>query len=148
MAWDRLCVHKSAGGMGFRRIHEFNIAMLGKQGWRLLTNVSSVVARIFKARYYPNSSFLKAQIGSNPSYIWRSILAVKSLVYNGVRRKIGKGDTVSVWIKPWLPDESNPFVESQASTGLELITMNNLKSVEGRQWDYDLLDDLFNERDK
>ena len=75
-------------------------------------------------------------------------MAAKSLVYNIVRRKIGKGDTVSVWIEPWLPDESNPFVESQASTGLELITMNDLKSVDGQHWDYDLFDDLFNERDK
>ena len=32
MAWDRMCAHKSIDGMGFRKIHEFNIAMLGKQG--------------------------------------------------------------------------------------------------------------------
>ena len=33
MDWDRLCAHKSIGGMGFRNVREFNIAMLGKQGW-------------------------------------------------------------------------------------------------------------------
>ena len=28
------------------------------------------------------------------------------------------------------------------------MTVNALKSVDGHHWDYDLLDDLFNERDK
>ena len=59
MTWDRLCAHKSVSGMEFKKIHEFNIAMLGKQGWQLLTNTSSLVARIFNARYYPTSSFLE-----------------------------------------------------------------------------------------
>ncbi|XP_019177733.1 PREDICTED: uncharacterized protein LOC109172938 [Ipomoea nil] len=50
MAWDRMCVPKKHGGMGFKRLHEFNLALLGKQGWRMLTCPESLVARIFKAR--------------------------------------------------------------------------------------------------
>ena len=49
MDWDRLCAHKSIGGMGFRNVREFNIAMLGKQGWQFLTNLSFLVVRIFQA---------------------------------------------------------------------------------------------------
>ena len=75
-------------------------------------------------------------------------MAAQNLVCNGVRRKIGKGDTVNVWTKPWFPDESNPFVETHVSNGLEQVIVNALKSVDGWHWDYDHLDDLFNERDK
>lgn len=32
MSWDRLCAKKSEWGMGFRKLHEFNVALLGKQG--------------------------------------------------------------------------------------------------------------------
>ncbi|XP_060969090.1 uncharacterized protein LOC133036597 [Cannabis sativa] len=71
---DKLCLHKHQGGFGFRNIRDFNLAMLGKQGWRLLTNNSSLVARVFKARYYSQSSFLDAELGANPSYVWRSVL--------------------------------------------------------------------------
>jgi len=55
----------------------FNVAMLGKQGWRFQTDPSSLVSRLFKARYFPNSDFIGSNIGHNPSYVWRSILVPK-----------------------------------------------------------------------
>ncbi|XP_060969479.1 uncharacterized protein LOC133036764 [Cannabis sativa] len=35
MKWDRMCEAKDQGGMGYRHLHDFNIALLGKQAWRL-----------------------------------------------------------------------------------------------------------------
>ncbi|CAH9077124.1 unnamed protein product [Cuscuta epithymum] len=67
--WESLCRPKKAGGLGFRRVRDFNLAMLAKQAWRLITDTGSLVSRVFKARYYPGSSFLGAQMGNNPSYI-------------------------------------------------------------------------------
>jgi hypothetical protein len=75
--WDKLCVPKSEGGLGFRNLHLFNTALLAKQTWRLLTNPHSLFFRIFKARYFPQCSLLEAQLGSNPSFLWRSILSAR-----------------------------------------------------------------------
>ncbi|XP_021771707.1 uncharacterized protein LOC110735833 [Chenopodium quinoa] len=46
-----------------------------KQGepWRLLLKSGSLLEQVLKGRYYPNSSFLEADIGINPSYTWRGI---------------------------------------------------------------------------
>lgn len=71
------------GGMGFKRIKEFNIALLGKQIWRLLTVPDSFVARLLKARYFRSGSILNASLGNNPSYVWRSILAAKDRSFLG-----------------------------------------------------------------
>jgi len=84
LSWEKLSVHKNHGGMGFKDLAAFNVAMLGKQGWHLQTNSESLVSRIFKARYYPNISYLDAKLGHNPSFVWRSILSAKVVVRQGV----------------------------------------------------------------
>ncbi|KAL8465080.1 hypothetical protein ACS0TY_034540 [Phlomoides rotata] len=48
--WDELCVGKDMGGMGFKNMHIFNLSLLGKMAWRLITDHSSLVCRILKAK--------------------------------------------------------------------------------------------------
>jgi len=54
-------VHKNHEGMGFKDLAAFNVAMLGKQGWKLQTDSDSLASRIFKSRYYPKSSYLNSK---------------------------------------------------------------------------------------
>ncbi|CAN0846297.1 hypothetical protein LINGRAHAP2_LOCUS4379 [Linum grandiflorum] len=49
MRWERLCVRKEYGGMGFKDLYGFNLTM------------------ILKAKYFPQGDFLSANLGSNPS---------------------------------------------------------------------------------
>lgn len=59
---------KAEGGMGFRKLYEFNLALLGKQAWRIVTHPDMLMSRIFNARYYPDGNFLTAKLGANSSY--------------------------------------------------------------------------------
>ena len=68
--WDNLCVSKRNGGLGFRELQSFNLAMLAKQGWKFLNDPNSILARIWKAKYKPQCSFLQAKLGHAPSYTW------------------------------------------------------------------------------
>lgn len=78
--WDKLCMEKLRGGMGFRNLFAFNMVMLGKQGWRLLYKPNALPGRIFKAKYYPTGDFMGSSIGHNPSYIMAKLVLFKGFV--------------------------------------------------------------------
>lgn len=61
MAWERMTEVKGKGGLGFRDLEAFNLAMLAKQAWRLEVGEDSLFFKVFKARYFPTTTFLKAQ---------------------------------------------------------------------------------------
>lgn len=145
-SWDKLTVHKSKGRRGFRSLREFNLALLGKQAWRLMCTPDSLVGRVFKARYIANTDFLSAKLGSSPSFIWRSILQSQDLVRSDSRRRIGNGAEVSIINYPWLPCNDNPRVTS-CNTALDNHNVDSLMETENLAWDVDLVRDLFNEWD-
>jgi hypothetical protein len=71
---------KAEGGLGFRDLHSFNMAMLAKQASRLLQNPTSLCGRVLKAKYFLNSCVLEARAKSGCSYTWRSIsLGIETL---------------------------------------------------------------------
>ncbi|GAU44727.1 hypothetical protein TSUD_88120 [Trifolium subterraneum] len=88
LAWNKLTCTKEEGGLGFCDFQKFNMAMVAKQGWKFLNNPNSLVARIFKARYFPRSSFLDSCLGTNPSFIWRSIWKSRQVWLQGCRWSI------------------------------------------------------------
>lgn len=49
---ERSFVYQERMGVSVRMIHEFNLALLAKQLWRLVQFSDSLVARVMKVRYY------------------------------------------------------------------------------------------------
>lgn len=49
-----MCCSKSRGGLEFRDLEMFNLALLAKQGWNIIKNPGSLIARLLKARYSPS----------------------------------------------------------------------------------------------
>ena len=68
LSWDKVCMPKRDGGLGFRDLKSFNLALLEKQGWRLQCNTRSMVHWVLKARYFPHSDFLHAGEQNCPSH--------------------------------------------------------------------------------
>nr|KYP42577.1 hypothetical protein KK1_036020 [Cajanus cajan] len=107
MRWERLAISKLEGGLGFKNLSAFNLAMLSKQAWRFLSNPNSLISRIYQEKYYPEGSFLNASLGHNPSYTWKSLWSTQHLLKNGIRWRLGNGNTIPVWGEPWIKYNDN-----------------------------------------
>jgi hypothetical protein len=146
LSWETLTKPKSEGGLGFRDLHGFNIAMLARQGWRMLTNPESLCARVLKARYFPNTSVLDATPTAGISYSWRSILKGIALLKEGIIWRIGDGSSVNIWSDAWLAREGMP--QPVTPRGQCILTkVNELIEPHSGQWDEELIRDTFWEID-
>lgn len=68
--WEDLCVGKQFDGLGFKNLDLFNFALLGKMGWRLISDPEALVCRVLRAKYFPRGDFLSASLRRNPSQTW------------------------------------------------------------------------------
>jgi ribonuclease HI len=105
-SWEKLTRPKHQGGIGFRDFQLFNKAMLGKQGWRLMTRQGSLCERVLKGKYYPNGDFLNATKKKKASTTWRSLVHGRDVLYKGMIKRIGPGN-VNVWNDSWIPGVSS-----------------------------------------
>ena len=107
-----MCTPKVEGGMGFKDIKAFNLTLLAKQGWRISQDMDSLAHRVLKAKYFPDSTFLEAQLGKNPSYTWRSLVAAIGVLKQGLRWNIGNGQRAKIWANRWIPIPNSFMVVS------------------------------------
>lgn len=91
VSWKVMTSPKFMGGLGFRDLELFNLALLARQAWRLLQDPESLSARILKVVYFPTTSILEANLGSNPSQIWHAILDGRDVLRQGIIKRIGDG---------------------------------------------------------
>ena len=103
VAWERMTLPKSQGGIGFRDMRAYNQALLAKQAWRLLTNPESLCARLLRAKYYPNGNLVDTVFPSNSSAVWKGIEHGLEVVKKGILWRVGNGASIITWRDPWIP---------------------------------------------
>ena len=143
ISWVRLSVSKVHGGMNFKDLYAFNLAMLGKQGWKFLSEHDSLVSRIFKAQYFPSGNYLTTQLGHNPNYVWRSILRVRFIVRGGARWSIRSGASISISNEPWLPNGECIGSDIACSLFVQNATINNLMNLYNKSWNEGVVRQVF-----
>lgn len=104
-----MCVPKTKGGLGFKNLSKFNMALLAKQGWKIIMQPDSLLARVMKAKYFPKGDFMSARVGSYPSYTWRSIWGARRLLEDGIGWRIRNERNVNIWNDVWLPGNMRKY---------------------------------------
>jgi hypothetical protein len=137
--WDGL----RRGGLGFRDLEWFNLALLAKQGWRLIQNPNSLVARILKEKYHPNVKFLEAHMGRKPSYIWRSLWNARQLLAEGLIWRVGDGSQIGIWRDRWVPVANGGLIQSPVRILEGDAKVSELLDRNTNWWNYSLVHEVF-----
>ena len=148
LSWDKMCLPKDRGGMGFRDLRSFNLAFLAKQGWQLQTNSTSLFSKVYKAKYFPHCSFDKVTIGRNLSYAWRSLMAAQGVIKRGMRWQVGTGNQVRVWHDKWITRPSTYKVITPEKRSSKDALVCELINRETKEWDKDKIGQWFLPEDR
>ncbi|GAU46317.1 hypothetical protein TSUD_243380, partial [Trifolium subterraneum] len=109
--WDTICLNRENGGLGVRRLKEFNISLLGKWVWRCLVENDSPWSLVLRAKYGEEGGRVRFSEGVGSSW-WRGLNSVRSGVglrddrwlLDNIRKKVGGGRGSLFWLDPWLED--------------------------------------------
>lgn len=135
IAWGKITASKKEGGLGIRDMLAFNKALLAKQAWRLMNHPTSLLSRIYRAKYFRKSTFLEAKAFPSSSYAWRSIVQNQPLINRGAKWVIGNGLSVWVWKDNWLQgDCAFPPIGPRAEI-YPMMTVKDLFLSGTRMWD-------------
>ena len=133
--------------MGFWDLRDFNLALLAKQGWRLIQGNDSLLHRCFKARYFPQSSFLKAKESPGYSYVWRSLMASLPILRLGSCWRVGNGSSISIIGDRWIPNHPTNKIMHPRHELVEDLAISDLIDSELHAWRRDMIMAMFHRED-
>ncbi|XP_058726432.1 uncharacterized protein LOC131597777 [Vicia villosa] len=106
--WNKVCLPIEKGGLGIRRLADFNQALLVKWKWRIVDYKDSLWYGVLKARY-GDINLCVAHGGAlrkgeeTSSHWWRDIVSLepKDFFITNCFFSVGNGSTTSFWHSNW-----------------------------------------------
>lgn len=108
-----------------------------------MTEPGCLMAKILKTKYFRDSSFFDAELEAEPSLTWRSIIAGREALEQGMLRRIGDGMSTRIFEDSWFPKLNRFRVFCNEDIDLGSVMVNNLMNEEGNGWDADMVNKLF-----
>lgn len=135
---DDICKPKEFGGLGLRKIWNFNKVLIAKLVWQLCHHEEKLWSKIIFAKYLRGKNLIHDSLQvTNPSWIWRDVIKCRDIVLKGACYKISAFSDVKVWEDPWIPTIENfipskPFHVSQNSLDHTLLVWHLMKECHSR----------------
>ncbi|GKD64596.1 hypothetical protein Tco_1306704 [Tanacetum coccineum] len=142
--WDNVMASFEKGGLNIGSIKAFNLALLQKWRWRLVTNPNSIWAQVIVAIHGAEAGAdLK---GCYCNGVWASIISTYSMLHNRnlipmntLCRKVGNGVNDS-WIWNWKRQIEGS--RNEAALGSLVLDLGQVQLLDGHDsWRWSLDDD-------
>ena len=102
---------------------------------------------MYKAKYFPNYDYVEANLGSQPSYAWRSIMAAQSIVRRGMHWQVGDGERVHIWRDKWILSPCTYRITTSEKQFPQGPWVKNLIKSDSKEWDDNFIKQTFMPQD-
>jgi len=82
---------------------------------------------------------LQADMGSNPSYAWRSLHNSIWIIKKGNNWRIGSGEKVKIWESNWIPAYNNFNFLTPVGTNPNINLVKDLIRQEDSSWNEEII---------
>lgn len=131
VSWKNMKKSKCVDGLGFRDFHAMNLALLGKQVWRIQNELNALWVRVLKSLYFPNNSIWSARKGNNPSWALRSLLKARDFVDKHKVWMVKNGENITAFEDKWLCNGEKIWATDAACN---ILKVKDLLEDNGRTW--------------
>ena len=101
--------------------------------------------RILRAKYKVKEDWLRSEVSRYASPIWKAIENAREVVWKGACFIIGDGESVDVWLDPWVP-WIDGFIPSPKDESIIQSEMKVAQLIDQdlRTWKTTMVLDIFN----
>ncbi|XP_016702192.1 uncharacterized protein [Gossypium hirsutum] len=79
----------------------FNVALLGRQVWRLVSCRDTLCFRVLSVKYFSDGDVFHPKKVDKPSFTWQSIAKAASILHDGFDWNVGWGNKINIWHDNW-----------------------------------------------
>ncbi|KAK1441020.1 hypothetical protein QVD17_06856 [Tagetes erecta] len=101
VSWEAICVPRSEGGLGIRRIGDMNKALMTSHIWSIITNRESLWVAWVHAYRLRGKSFWDYCIPSRCCWSFKKMASLRSDIRDHVWHKVGNGQNTFAWLDKW-----------------------------------------------
>jgi hypothetical protein len=84
-------------------MHEFNLSLITKLGWKMITKTDCLWVKQLQNKYIKYGDFLSSLISSSASWLWKGIQKIKSFLLAGACLRVSRNSTAPIWSSNCVP---------------------------------------------
>ncbi|XP_010535335.1 PREDICTED: uncharacterized protein LOC104810684 [Tarenaya hassleriana] len=121
VAWNKICVPRSEGGLGLRKLEECNVVFRLKLVWLLLTKSGSLWVAWLRQNVFKRRGLWDTN--ATPSYSWNlnKLLRLRHIARNFVKVELGDGYNTRFWTDNW--SRFGPLIDVIGEHGPRLMRL-------------------------
>lgn len=138
-AWDKLCIPKACGGLGFKKTKDVNNALLAKIAWVIASKCDSLCLSILRAKYKKPSESGFPNLESHRK--------LRNIIVEGACYFLGSGTSINIWQDPWVSWLQHYKPEPRKNVAsLSPLMVSQLIDQNLHAWKANLVQDVFDSK--